>query len=468
MIGAPPRHASPRPALPALLLLAPLLLAACAGGSTPPAAGIPLAGSFRHAAAAEPVRWPEPDWWRGFNAPELDRLMALAMAGNLDLAQAEARIRQADASLRIAGAALLPSIDADVSASRQRSSGGGRAVTRNSYGATLSASYEVDLWGGNAASRRSAEQSLRAARYNAGAIGISTTASLANTYFALLADRERLRVQSENVDAARRVLAVIRSQVQAGTATGLDLAQQETVVAQQEAQLPSLRQAIDQGVNAIALLIGQPPEQVLVAGSGLEGLRVPPAAPGQPAELLARRPDVLQAEANLAAAQANIDVARAALLPSLTLSAQGGVSGAVLGTLLRPEQQVWSLAAGLAQSVFDGGARRGQVELSQAQAEELLGAYRYAILDALRDVEDALVALRETTAQEEAYAEAASRAARAAQIAEAQLRLGTINLITLLNTQQTLFSARNALVEARLSRLQAATGLFRALGGGWR
>jgi multidrug efflux system outer membrane protein len=140
----------------------------------------------------------------------------------------------------------------------------------------------------------------------------------------------------------------------------------------------------------------------------------------------------------------------------------------VLGTLLRPEAQVWSLAASLTQSIFDGGARRGQVALSEAQAEELVIAYRRAIVTALADVEDALVALRETTAQEALRQEAATLAERAGTIAVAQLRAGTINLITLLNTQQSLFSARVSLVEARLARLQAAVGLFRALGGGWQ
>ncbi|MCQ4161284.1 efflux transporter outer membrane subunit [Roseomonas sp. GC11] len=445
------------------LLLLPALLAGCAITSTPPGAGIEAGARFRNA-AAEPVRWPEAQWWQGFGAPELDRLMAAATTGNLDIAQAEARIRQAEASLRIAGASLLPSLTLGGSGSRQRSS----ATTRNSFSTTLAASYEADLWGGNAADRRAAEQTLRANRFSAAATGISTTASLANAYFALLAYREELRVQQENVEASRRILAVVRSQYAAGTATGLDVAQQETELAQQEARIPSLRQNIDQQANAIALLIGQPPAAVTVAGEGLGGLRIPPVAPGQPADLLARRPDVLQAEASLAAYQADIDAARAALLPTLDLTAQGGLQGAVLRTLLRPEQQVWSLAASLSQTVFDGGAKRGQVQLAEARAEELLGAYRYAILDALRDVEDALVALRETTEQERLYEEAANRAARAAQIAESQLRLGTATMITVLNTQQTLYSARTTLVEARLSRLQAAIGLFRALGGGWR
>jgi outer membrane protein TolC len=152
----------------------------------------------------------------------------------------------------------------------------------------------------------------------------------------------------------------------------------------------------------------------------------------------------------------------------VTLSASGGLSGAVFGTLLRPDAQVWSLASGVTQTIFDNGALRGRVDLTRAQAEELVVEYRRAIVAALADVEDSLVALRETTEQERLRVEAEGRASRAAGIAESQLRAGTINLITLLNTQQTLYTARNALVSARLQRLQAAVGLFRALGGGWQ
>lgn len=452
-----------RPALGALLAL--LALAGCAFRPDAARSGLELPGRFRDAGAAQPAQWPDPDWWRGFNAPELNRLMAEAGSGAFDLAAAAARIRQADAQARIAGAALLPQVTGGLDASRRQTGAGNRRST--AYDASLSASYELDFWGRNRNTADAAALAAQGTRFDAATVMLTTQASVANTYFDILTTREQLRVQTENLEAARRILTVIRAQVAAGIATGLDLAQQETVVAQQEAQLPSLRQSIAQSVNALAVLVGRPPEQVEVAAGGLERLRVPSTAPGLPSELLARRPDVYFAEAQLAAANADVAAARAALLPSVTLSGSGGFSSTVLGTLLRPEAQFWSLATGLTQTIFDGGALRGRVALSEAQAEELVVAYRRAIVSALTDVEDALVALRETTEQEALRTEAENRASRAAGIAESQLRAGTINLITLLNTQQTLYTARNTLVSARLQRLQAAVGLFRALGGGW-
>jgi outer membrane protein, multidrug efflux system len=452
--------------LPAAGMLALLALAGCAIRPDATRSGLDLPASFRDPAAQRPAQWPDVDWWRGFNAPELDRLMAEASAGAFDLAAAAARVRQADAQARIAGSALLPTITGGADAARRQNGGGNRRTT--SYDLSLSASYELDFWGLNRNTAEAARLAAQGTRYDAVAVMLTTQATVANTYFDILTTREQLRVQEENLEAARRILSIIRSQVAAGIATGLDLAQQETVVAQQEAQLPSLRQGIAQSINALGVLVGRPPQDVQVLPGGLEAVRVPAPAPGLPGELLARRPDVWSAEAQLAAANADVAAARAALLPSITVSAQGGFSSLVLGTLLRPEAQFWSLAAGVTQTIFDNGARRGRVELSQAQAEELVVEYRRAIVAALADVEDSLVALRETTEQETLRREAAARAQRAADIAEAQLRAGTINLITLLNTQQTLYSARNQLVQARLSRLQAAVGLFRALGGGWQ
>ncbi|MBP0445746.1 efflux transporter outer membrane subunit [Roseomonas sp. SSH11] len=420
---------------------------------------------FREAAPGAPVRWPDPNWWRGYGSVELERLMRRMASDNLDLAAAAARVRQADASARIVGSALLPLVTAGGSAQRSQSGGGARAVT--SYSADLAASYEVDFWGRNRNNAESARLAAVARRFDLGTALITAEASVANTYFAILEAREALRIQQANLSAARRVLSVIRQQVAAGTATGLDLAQQETVVAQQEAAVPPLRQSIAENTAALAVLLGLAPVELEVTGEGFRGLDVPSPTPGLPSALLARRPDVLAAEATLASANANVAAARAALFPSVNLSAQGGFQSLLLGTLLRPEAQFYSIAASIAQTIFDGGALRGQVELARAQQAELLVLYRQAILSALSDVESALAALRETTDQERLLREAEARAQRAYSIAEEQLRGGIINLITLLNTQSTLFSARRNLSSARLARFQASVGLFRALGGGW-
>jgi NodT family efflux transporter outer membrane factor (OMF) lipoprotein len=461
ILMAPPAGATRR-GLGAMLFGA-LPLSACALKPDPTASGLATSARFREAAPG-PAAWPDPTWWRGFRAPELDRLMERATSQNLDLAAASARVRQADAALRIAGSALLPIVTAGADASRSRT---GRAQGANRYSVDLAASYELDFWGLNRNTAEAARQNAQAARYDLGTVLLTTEASVANTYFTILEAQEALRVQQANLQAARRTLAVIREQVSAGTATGLDLAQQETVVAQQEAALPPLRQSIAQNTASLATLLGLAPSELDLTGQGLGSLDIPSPAPGLPSELLARRPDVLAAEASLRGANANIAAARAALLPSVTLSAQGGFQSLVVGTLLRPEAQFYSLAASLVQTVFDGGGLRGRVELRRGEAEELLASYRLAILTALSDVESALAALRETTDQERLLREAAALAERAYSIAEGQLRGGIINLITLLNAQQTLFTARRNLTRGRLERLQAAVGLFRALGGGW-
>ncbi|WP_426958013.1 efflux transporter outer membrane subunit [Muricoccus radiodurans] len=450
------------------LLLGGALPIGCGPRPEPTSSGLTAPGRFREGTDA-PARWPDPDWWRGFNAPELDRLMARAAAQNLDLAAAAARVRQADANLRITGASLFPSITTGGDAGRSRPAGanGVRGQGRNSFQISLGASYEVDFWGRNRNATEAARQSLRAREFDLGTVLLTTEASVANTYFTILEAQEELRVQEANLRAARQILTVIRSQVTGGTATGLDLAQQETVVAQQEAAVPPLRQTVAQNIAALATLVGVPPVDLEIAGQGLERIRVPDVSPGLPSELLARRPDVLSAEADLAGANANIAAARAALLPSITLSAQGGYQAALLGTLLRPEALFYSIAASLVQTVFDGGELRGRVALSRAQAEELLANYRLAILTAFEEVDSALAGLRETTDQDRLLREAASRAERAYSIAEGQLRGGVINLITLLNVQQTLFTARRNVTRGQLQRLQAAVGLFRALGGGW-
>ena len=190
-------------------------------------------------------------------------------------------------------------------------------------------------------------------------------------------------------------------------------------------------------------------------------------APGLPSELLTRRPDVRQAEAQLQAADADVRVARAAMFPSITLTAQGGLESNALRTLFDPASQLYSIAAGLTQPIFEGYSLQGQLEQQRGRYVELLQDYRKAVLSSFEDVENALVAVRQTTLQEKLQADAVAIARRAYTISEAQLRAGTVDLLTVLDTQRSLFQANDALAQARLARLQAYVALFQALGGGW-
>jgi len=461
----------------ATLALAMLPLAGCSTFRPFPASGIALPAQLA-SATAEPANWPDPLWWRGFGSPELDALMERAVVANFDIRAAIARVRQADAQVRITGQALLPTGNLTASATRTQSptqtatavnlgSGGRRFVQRELFQTGLQASYEIDFWGKNRAGVVSAEQNARASRFDVAAVAMTTEASVANTYFQILGSREQLAIQQSNLQAAERILNLLQQRLTAGTGTGLDIAQQQTLVEQQRAAIPPLRQSVDQNLYSLGTLTGQTPEQVPRPAMTLADIRVPAPRPGLPSEVLQRRPDVWQAEATLAAVQASVEQARTAMFPSITLTASGGFQNIAIENLLRPGSALYSLATGLTQPIFQLGQLRAQYRLTQAQAEEILENYRLAIVAALVDVESAIVALRETTDQEALQAAATRSAERAYAISEAQLRAGTIDLLTLLNTQQTLFNTRSQLSQVRLLKLQAAVGLFRALGGGW-
>lgn len=465
---------------PLLALLLALPLAACGLRAEAPSAGLALPDRLREAAPETPANWPDAAWWRGFQAPELDALMARAHGAGFDIRIAEAQLREADANVRIAGQALLPTGGVTMSATRSQSplitttsTSGAPVVStrrftqREVFNLNLQAAYEIDFWGKNRNNVLAAQESANAARFNLGVVRLATQASLANSYFAVLAAQEQLAIQQANLETAERVLRVIESRVAAGTANGLDLAQQQTLLAQQRAAVPPLRQSLESNRYALAVLTGQPPEALPVPAQKLAEVALPQVAPGLPAAVLVRRPDVWQAEANLAAAQASVAAARAAMLPALTLSTTGGFQNLVFENLVRPGSVLYSLAASLTQPIFQQWQLAAQRDFNRARAEELLEAYRKAIVNALADTETATVALRETIQQVALQEAATASAERANAISEAQFRAGTIDLITLLNTQTTLFNARNQLAQARLLRLQAATGLFRALGGGW-
>jgi outer membrane protein, multidrug efflux system len=421
---------------------------------------------------AQSPAWPSADWWHGFGSPPLDNLIAQAQSGNLDLAAAFARVREADAQARIAGAALLPAVGlgSDVSRIRQPSSSasgtaGGRVYTL--YDAQISASYEIDFWGKNRASLDAAKQSAQASRYSEQTIAVTTETSVATTYFQILEWRDRLAVIEDNLANAESVLKALQAQQGAGTANALDVAQQETTVATLRAEIPPLQQQLRQFIDALAILLGKPPEAVDVTSGSLGDLSYPAITPGLPSALLVRRPDVAMAEAQLMAAHANITVARAAFFPSVQLTAQGGFESTALSSLFGPAGALYSLASGLTQPIFEGGRLEGQYQYSQAFYDELLQDYRKSVISAFQDVEDALAATQQTDEQEQRQKIAVATAQRAYDIATAQLRAGTIDVLTVLNTETALFTAQDTLAQVRAARFEAVVSLFKALGGGW-
>jgi outer membrane protein, multidrug efflux system len=412
--------------------------------------------------------WPAADWWHGFGSAQLDQLIFEAERSNDDLAGAIARVREADAQVRVVGAPLLPSLDLGATATRERAqvSGAGPRVF-NVFNPVLSASYQLDFWGKNRALRDAARAAASASRFDQQTIALTVVSSVATTYFQALELRDRIQVAQQNLDNGAKILKGFEAERSAGTATGLDVAQQATTVALLNAALPPLLQQFRQTVHALAVLIGKTPESVDVDMGTLTDLSSPTVVEGLPSQLLSRRPDVAEAEQQLIAANADITVARAALFPSISLTASGGYESSALSSLVSPPNRVYALAAGLTQPIFHGGALRAQVDYSNARYTELLTTYHKTVLTAFSNVEDALVAAQQTAEQQRRQQQAVAAAQRAFEFAQRQMSAGTVNILTVLNTENALFSAQDQMAQVNYLHLQALVDLFTALGGGW-
>jgi NodT family efflux transporter outer membrane factor (OMF) lipoprotein len=315
--------------------------------------------------------------------------------------------------------------------------------------------------------RDAARAAAAASRYDQQTVALTVISSVASTYFQALELRDRLEVAQQNLDNGQHILKGLRAEQSAGTATGLDVAQQETAVALLNAAIPPLQQQFRQTVYALAVLVGRTPESIDVEAGTLNTLSSPAIVEGLPSQLLARRPDVAEAEQNLIAANADITVARAALFPDIQLTAGGGYESTALTSLVSPPNRVYSIAAGLTQPIFHGGALRAQVTFSKARYTELLTTYHKTVITAFSNVEGALVATQQTAEQRKRQLDAVATAKRAYEFAQAQMSAGTVNILTVLNTENALFSAQDQLVQDNFLRLQALVDLFTALGGGW-
>ncbi|RZL62707.1 MAG: efflux transporter outer membrane subunit [Variovorax sp.] len=409
------------------------------------------------------------DWWRGFSSPQLESLVAEAMQGSTDLRLAAQRVQQADIALRLAGVSQLPSVNGSVGSSAARSNSSGTPTsTRESTSVSLSVSYELDLWGRLAAGAQGAQASLAASRYDLETARITLAASVATTYFQLLATRERVLIARDNLATAERVLRIVEARRRFGVATPLDVSQQTTAVLQLRTALIPLETQVRQTASALALLLGRVP-QGFDAGAGetLRGLRQPAVSAWLPSDLLSRRPDLASAEAQLAAADADVAAARAALLPSISLSAGAGTSSAALLSLVDSTRSV-SLGLSLAQSLFDNGRQRLAVESTRLQREALVENYAAAARRALKEVDDALGNADRNARQEIAQEQVVAQAQRALGLAELRYREGADTLLTVLDAQRTLFSAQDSLLQLRLQGLSGAVDLYRVLGGGWQ
>lgn len=450
-----------------------LLLNACAG--QPPSVDSriapPAAWQYAEREAAQNVNT---QWWTQFGSAPLNRLIGQARRDSFDVAAAVARVRQAQASAVIAGAPLLPEVKANLTTSHQkllRGPGGpdldasDSDDTVNNFGANLTASYEVDFWGARAAARDSALHSLRASEFDQATVELTLLSNVADRYAQTLAAEQRRQIAELNLANARDVLALVQTRYDAGSATALELAQQKSLVAGQQRQLPLIAQQAEESRITLAALLGQPVQALDLGAEHFQNLTWPVIGAGLPSQLLSRRPDIAKAEAQLAAAQADVTVARAALLPAVTLGATLGSDAYKAVDVLR--SPYYTLTAGLVAPIFNNGRLSAERDKARARQDELLQTYRGAIINGFADVEKALSSITRLDQQRQWQDEELRQAQTAFQIAQQRYQAGAADWLTVLETQRTLFAAQDLNVQLRLSRLQASIALYKALGGGW-
>lgn len=456
-----------------------MVLAACTLGPdyARPAADAPAAYKEAQGWKTAEPRDSEPrgTWWAVFNDPRLDALLSQVEVSNQTIKAAEARVREARALTQQAQAAYFPIVTANASATRSggrtgagasAAGDGGTSGPRNSFNVALDANWELDLWGRVRRTVEAGEATAQASVADLEAAKLSAQAQLAEDYFLLRTQDAQIRLLADTVDAYQKSLQLTRNQYAVGVAARADVAQAETQLKSTQAQ------ALDAGVqraqleHAIAVLLGKPPADFSIAPE-VVATTFPPIPPGQPSELLERRPDIAAAERRAAAANAQVGVAEAAFFPSLTLSATGGFQSSVLSQLFSLPSRYWSLGPALAQTLFDAGLRRAQSTQAMAAYDENVANYRQTVLTGFQEVEDNLAALRILEQEATVQDEAVKSARESLTITLNQYRAGTANYLAVVVAQTTALSNERAALTILGRRLSASVALIKALGGAW-
>jgi outer membrane protein, multidrug efflux system len=453
-----------------VMALAGLASASCMVGPDYERPRVEMRSAFRAAGGARSQSFGDLRWSQVFRDPTLQQLIQTALRQNLDVAIAAARIEQAGAELGITRADQLPTLNAGGSASRQRLPAAGDipAGEVTTWRLEATASWQLDFWGKYRRATEAARAELLAAEWGHRAVLATLVADMASAYFQLRELDLELEITRRTLVTRRESLALVELQERQGTVSMLDVRQAEQLVYGAGQTILDLERRIAQQENFIRTLLGANPGPV-TRGQGLTEQPHDASVPaGLPSSLLQRRPDIRVAEERLVAANARIGVARAAYFPDIALTASGGFQSSDLADLLSAPARLWSVAASLTQSIFAGGRIRAGVRLSEAQQREALLVYRQTILQAFREVSDALVAYgshREFRAQQELLTRSAREASR---LSESRYRGGTTSYLEVLDSNTRLFAAELGLAQAELNELLALVQIYRALGGGWQ
>ena len=421
-------------------------------------------------------------WWKTLHDPVLDGLIDEAIRGNLDLRQAEARVREARAQRGIVAAAEWPLVDATASYERERlsrnasvvgqpvpSSGGYANGGINLYQAGFDASWEVDVWGQVQREVEAADANVAVAVEDRRDVLVTLLSEVALNYIELRSFQRQKLISQETVDAQHQTVELTRAQYAIGTVSDLDVAQAEAQEANFAAQIPVLETVIRQRIHQLGVLIGQQP--MVLSQLEAQELPVPPTPAeiplGLPSDLLRQRADVRRAERHLAATTAEIGVAVADLFPQFSLIGSAGLESTKLHTLVKTGSIFWNAGPSMTWTVFDGGAIRSNIKFTNAVQEEAAAAYDQAVLAALRDTEDALVAFFKEQAHHKALADTVEANRRVLALATDLFKYGRTDFLNVLTAQEALYISQLALAQSDQALATDLVAIYKALGGGW-
>ncbi len=468
--------------LPIIALLA-LLANGCAVGpnyhqpsvATPAHWGEPLNGGETNGPAAVAC------WWKNFHDPELDSLISRAAQSNLDLKIAQARVREARAEYGIAVGNLLPTVDASGSYARQRESQRqplvgpndrlppGIPFENNFYQSSFDASWEIDVFGGKRRAVESAKAQVAAAEFGQRDVLVTLLGEVARNYVEARGYQRQLEIAGENIHAQEQVLAITQNRFTNGLANNLDVQQAATLLAITRASVPTLETAIQASIHRLGVLLGQPPEALQTELSSVAPIpAAPPTVPvGLPSELLLRRPDVAQAERQLAAATANIGVAKADLFPKFYLTGVAGFESVSASDWFDGGSRFWSAGPTVQWNIFDAGRIRANIKIQNARQEQALAKYEQTALSAFEDVENSLVAYAKEQVRRRSLEDAVTSSQESLRLANQLYANGLSNFINVLDAERSLYQAQDALVQSERTISTDLISLYKSLGGGW-
>lgn len=411
------------------------------------------------------------DWWKLYGDPQLEGLVAATLAGNADLRLAAARVEEAEAALREAGAAFYPEVSGGYGYARNRVSTrttppGSAPVTRGQNQLLASTSFEIDFWGRLARADEAVRAGLLGSRHARDVVALTLASTAAQSYFALRSLDAQLGVLARTLRARSDSLDLARARLQAGLASELDVHQAQGALSDALVQRRDTERQRALIERQLAQLAGRP--ELRVAAGDLFRLPVPPAPPaGLPSALLDRRPDVRSAEQDLVAANAQIGVAKAALFPAISLTGALGAQSAAFSNLLAGGAGIWSLGYALSLPIFDAGRREARVEQAEARRNQALAGYQRAVETAFREVAEALINVEQTGATEADLAARLQAARDSLELSGLRYASGYSPYLEVLDAQRTANESELAFVRNRQARLSFSVDLFKSLGGGW-